>query len=306
MSLVTLRVKSTCVQLLVINLIPSPRTTKMASIHPSRMAMVPGARRSPPRRSPTPPPPPPPLSREEELKLRLLAKRKQHSRTPDSASGGGLKIKGSSKQAGEDEEEPLADIYQDEPVTRRESPEPGPSRRNERSRRSPSMNRPSDMEGPRREERRSRSRSRPRYDDRYPPRHRSRSRSTSRDRTRSRDRRPSPSYRAEPPRNESNRDYGYSSQRDDLRRPPPPHLPPFPPKWDQRGAPPPPPGGNGFMAPPMRIGFGGPPPGNGGSGSSYGQGVGPRPRPYGGSGFRNGGAVDFDKYVLLLVQVYRC
>lgn len=268
----------------------------MASVHPSRMTMVPGARRSPPRRSSTPPPPPPLLSREEELKLRLLAKRKQHPHTPESATGGGLKIKGLSKHAGVDEEEePLADIYQDSPVTRRESPEPGPSRRNERSRRSPSMNRPSDMEGPRREERRSRSRSRPRYDDRYPPRHRSRSRSTSRDRTRSRDRRPSPSYRAEPPRNESNRDYGHYSQRDDLRRPPPPHLPPFPPRWDQRGAPPPPPGGSGFMAPPMRIGFGGPPPLNGGSGPMNGQGMGPGPRPYGGSGFRNGGAVDFEK-----------
>ena len=267
----------------------------MASVHPSRMAMVPGARRSPPRRSPTPPPP---LSREEELKLRLLAKRKQHSRTPESATGGGLKIKGISKHVGVDEEdEPLADIYQDSPVTRRESPEPGPSRRNGRSRGSPSINRHSEMEEPRGEVRRSRSRSHPRYDDRYPPRHRSRSRSISRDRNGSRDRRPSPSYRGGGPRNESNRDYGYSSQRDDLRRPPPPHLPPFPPKWDQRGAPPPPPGGNGFMAPPMRIGFGGPPPGNGvtGPGPGQGQGSGHGPRPYGGSGFRNGGAVDFDK-----------
>ena len=261
----------------------------MATVHPSRMRMVPQSRPpppSPPRRSPTPPL----RSREEELKLKLLAKRKQQQ--PESR---GLKIKGSSKQDVEDE--PLPDIYR---KRERGSAEPGPSRdrssgmhgwddrngddyrRRSRSKsrnddryarqRSGSRSREDDTYRPRRSDSRDRP---PRYDDRYPPRHDDRYRP----RSRSRERRPSPP-----------RERGYG--RND--RPPPPHLPPFPPKWDQNLPPP--------IAPPIRLGFGGPGPAGlmpiQGQGQGQGNQPGPGPRGHGGNGFRQGGAVDFEKLVL--------
>jgi hypothetical protein len=269
----------------------------MASVHPSRLGMVPGARVPPARRSPTPPARAPVLSREEELKQKLLAKRSKstrdessRSRTPEAAtapssSGVGLRIKGSSKL--QEDEAPLADIYRD--GTRQEEAGPSRARRDhgsrgemEERRRSPSPRmRCDEMD----DHARARSRTRQDMDGRQSPRRHSPPRDP--------DRRPSPSYA---PRGEnrddlrerpSNKgDYGYLSQRNDLRAPPP-HLPPFPPKWDSR-----PPGpqnghgngnGNGYPAapPPMRIGFDAPPPNRG-----YGQG-----------GHRNNnGPMDFERY----------
>jgi len=249
----------------------------MATVHPSRLGMVPRSQPlppPPPRRSPTPPP----KSREEELKLKLLAKRKQQH-----SESSGLKIKGSSKQ---DNEEPLPDIYRDR---ERGSAEPGPSR-----------DRSSGMHGwDDRDEndyrRRSESRSRSQQDDRY-----SRQRPTSRSReddtylprrSESRDRPPRYDDRYRPrSRSRERRPLPPRDGRND--RQPPPQLPPFPPKWDQNLPPP--------IAPPIRLGFGGPGP----AGLTPGQGPGqvyqpgPGPRGHGGNGFRQGGAIDFEKYVL--------
>jgi hypothetical protein len=275
---------------------PPPHHDKMASIHPSRMAMVPQSRPAPPppHRSPTPPPK---ISREEELKLKLLAKRKQQ--LPE-ANVGGLKIRGVSKQ--DKEEEPLGDIYRDrDNRLRTDSAEPGPSRVNRSRKGSPYLAR---RDGRDEDDYRRHSRSRSRQDDRYPPRHGSRSRSLTRNddsyaprsrqgdryprhddrydpdprqRSRSRNRRPNPPHR--------------DDRRDDYRQPPP-HLPPFPPKWDQNQNLP-------QVAPPIRLGFGGPGPaglGQGPSGPGAGAGYQTGPgRGYGGNGFRNGGAVDFEK-----------
>jgi len=258
----------------------------MATVHPSRMRMVPQSRPPPPPPPPPrrPPTPPPKMSREEELKLKLLAKRKQQH-----SESSGLKIKGLSKQDVEDE--PLPDIYRER---KRDSAEPGPSRdrssamhgwddrngddyrRRSRSKsrnddryarqRSGSRSREDDTYRPRRSD--SRDRRPPRYDDRHRPR------------SRSRERRPSPPRDREYTRND---------------RPPPPHLPPFPPKWDQNLPPP--------IAPPIRLGFGGPGPAGllPGQGQGQGQGYqpGPGPRAHGGNGFRQGGAVDFERSVLL-------
>ena len=251
--------------------------TGMATVHPSRMRMVPQSRPPPPpRRSPTPPP----RSREEELKLKLLAKRKQQQ-PPESS---GLKIKGSSKQ---DTEEPLADIYRD-----RGSAEPGPST-NRSMRDSSGMHGWDDRDG---DNYRRRSRSRSRQDDRY-PRNRSRSRSRDDDtyvprRSDSRDRFPPRYDDRYRPRSRS-RETRPPPQREGRNdRQPPPHLPPFPPKWDQNLPPP--------IAPPIRLGFGGPGPAGLPPGQGQGQGYqpGPGPRGHGGNGFRQGGAVDFERSVL--------
>jgi hypothetical protein len=265
----------------------------MASVHPSRLGMVPGAIVPLARRSPTPPPRAPVLTREEELKQKLLAKRSKstrdessRSRTPEataaaSSSSGGLKIKGSSKP--QEEEAPLAEIYRD--GTRQEEAGRSRARRDHGSRgevderrRSPSPRRRYDE---REDHARARSTTRQDMDGRQSPRRHSPPRHP--------DRRPSPSNA---PRGENDLregsnnmgNYGHSSQRNDLRAPPP-HLPPFPPKWDSR-----PPGpqnghgnGNGYPAapPPMRIGFDAPPPNRG-----YGQG-----------GHRNNnGPMDFERY----------
>jgi hypothetical protein len=261
----------------------SAHYTGMATVHPSRMRMVPQSRPPPPpppRRSPTPPL----RSREEELKLKLLAKRKQQQ--PESS---GLKIKGSSKQDVEDE--PLPDIYRE-----RGSAEPGPSRD-----RSSVMHGWDDRDG---DDYRRRSRSRSRQDDRY-PRRRSGSRSREDDtypprrRSESRDRPPRHDDRYRPrSRSRDRRPPSHRDNREYIRndRPPPPHLPPFPPKWDQNLPPP--------IAPPIRLGFGGPGPAGlipgPGQGQGPGQGYqpGPGPRGHGGNGFRQGGAVDFEKLVL--------
>lgn len=234
--------------------------------------------------------------------MKLLAKRKQQ---PES----GLKIKGVSKHATEDE--PLSDIYNDH---RKGSAEPGPSR--DRSRRgSPAMRGWDDRDEDRGDYRRgcrSRSRSRPLHDDRYPPRQRSRSRDRRDDRNAPRqdDRYPPRQNDQHDARNISrSRERRPPPHRDDDRmhgsRQPPPHLPPFPPKWDQIPQ----------VAPPIRLGFGGPGPaglapppgygpggqgqGYGGPGQGYGTGSGPGPRGYGGNGFRQGGQVDFEKSAFL-------
>jgi hypothetical protein len=285
--------------------VPKSRTTTtpadMATVHPSRLDMVPQVRAAPPRRSPSPPPPA--LTREEELKQRLLAKRNKRdvssgSRTPEAVAvhtGGGMKIKGSSKGQEGTEEAPLADIYQDQPRRSRQEPrerypEAGPSRRVDGdsyvpdSRRSTSPGRAawSDARTDRSRPRsRSRSRSRPRRDEQSPRRA-----SPSRE-DRRRPPLPHPRAGAEDTRGTTSKmaDYGYSTQRGDLRQAPP-HLPPFPPKWDSRQ---PPPGqGNvsGYAPAPLRMGFDAPPPQNRGFGG-------------GGGGYRNNGPIDFEKYVPL-------
>jgi hypothetical protein len=262
---------------------------EMATVHPSRMRMVPQSRPPPPpppRRSPTPPPK---MSREEELKLKLLAKRKQQQ--PESS---GLKIKGSSKQDVEDE--PLPDIYRER---ERGSAEPGPSRDGARIG-SSGMHGWDDRDG---DNYRRRSRSRSRNDDRY-ERQRSVSRSRADDlyrprRSDSRDTPPRHDDRYRPrSRSRDERPPPHRDDREYIRndRQPPPHLPPFPPKWDQNLPPP--------IAPPIRLGFGGPGPAGlipgQGQGQGPGQGYqpGPGPRGHGGNGFRQGGAVDFEKLVL--------
>jgi len=285
----------------------------MATIHPSRVAMVPQTRA--PRRSPTPPPAPP-LSREEELRLKLLAKRKnQH---PES-SAGGLRIKGSSKLDKDDE--PLADIYRDDRFEDA-SRESGPSREIRSRGGSPILSRRTarderdggdhghrsqsrsghDERYPSRQRSRSRSRSLPRHDDRYtprsrfdeqyPPRHDVRD--EPRKRSRSRERRPPPQderyesgYRS---KSRDRRPPTHRDARDDFRQPPA-HLPPFPPKWDQALP---------QVAPPIRIGFGGPDPAGlagpvAGQGQNQGYQSGPGPRGQGGNGFRHGGPVDFER-----------
>jgi len=253
----------------------------MATVHPSRLGMVPRSQPPPPppRRSPTPPP----RSREEELKLKLLAKRKQQH-----SESSGLKIKGSSRQ---DNEEHLQDIYRER---ERGSAEPGPSRD-----RSSGMHGWDDRDGDN-YRRRSESRSRSRHDDRY-ARQRSGSRPREDDiyrprRSDSRDRPPRHDDRYRPRSRSRSRERRPRDDREHGRndRQPPPHLPPFPPKWDQNLPPP--------IAPPIRLGFGGPGPADliPGQGQGQGQGYqpGPGPRGHGGNGFRQGGAIDFEKSVL--------